>query len=73
MHPGKKAFFWDVVAASRKNLADYRHALRAVFQLLKEGRIDPEISKVMSLKDAPQAQQMLLDYEVAGKIVLECD
>jgi NADPH:quinone reductase-like Zn-dependent oxidoreductase len=70
MHPGKKAFFWDVVAASRKNPAEYRHALRAVFQLLKEDRIDPEISKVMSLKDAPKAQQMLLDYEVAGKIVL---
>jgi NADPH:quinone reductase-like Zn-dependent oxidoreductase len=73
MHPGKKAFFWDVVAASGKNLAEYRHALWAVFQLLKEGRIDPEISKVMSLKDAPKAQQMLLDYEVAGKIVLESD
>ncbi len=71
MHPGKKAIFWDVVAASRKNLAAYRSALQAVFQLLKEGKIDPQIGKVMALKDAPKAQQMLLDYEVAGKLVLE--
>ncbi len=70
IHPGKKAYFWDVVAAAGKDPALYRHDLRAVFQLLREGKIDPVIGKVMSLKEAPKAQQMLLDYEVAGKIVL---
>ena len=70
IHPGKKAYFWDVVAAAEKDPALYRHDLRAVFQLLREGKIDPVIGKVMPLKEAPKAQQMLLDYEVAGKIVL---
>jgi len=70
LHPGKKAYFWDVVAAARKDPTQYRQNLQAVFELLKEGRIDPVIGKEMPLKEAPQAQQMLLDYEVAGKIVL---
>jgi NADPH:quinone reductase-like Zn-dependent oxidoreductase len=69
-HPGKKAYFWDVVAAAGKNLARYRKDLAAVFKLLHEGRINPEIGALMPLKDAPNAQQMLLDYKVQGKIVM---
>ncbi len=69
-HPGKKAYFWDVVAAAGKNLAQYRRDLAAVFELLDEGRINPEIGALMPLKDAPKAQQMLLDYKVRGKVVL---
>jgi NADPH:quinone reductase-like Zn-dependent oxidoreductase len=69
-HPGKKAYFWDVVAAAGKNLAQYGEDLAAVFELLKEGSVKPEIGEVMPLKDAPKAQQMLLDYQVSGKIVL---
>jgi NADPH:quinone reductase-like Zn-dependent oxidoreductase len=69
-HPGKKAYFWDVSAAVRKNPARYRQDLQAVFQLLEEGRIDPAIGKEIPLKEAPEAQKILLNYEVAGKIVL---
>ncbi len=69
-HPGKKAYFWDVAAAAGKDLAQYRKDLAAVFELLDEGRIKPEVGKVMPLKDAPKAQQMLLDYQVRGKVVL---
>jgi NADPH:quinone reductase-like Zn-dependent oxidoreductase len=69
-HPGKKAYFWDVVAAAGKNLARYRRDLAAVFELLDEGRIKPEIGALMPLKDAPKAQQMLLDYKVRGKVVM---
>jgi NADPH:quinone reductase-like Zn-dependent oxidoreductase len=69
-HPGKKAYFWDVAAAAGKDLAQYRKDLAAVFELLNEGRIKPEIGEVMPLKDAPKAQQMLLDYQVRGKVVL---
>lgn len=69
-HPGKKAYFWDVAAAAGKDLGQYRKDLAAVFELLNEGRIKPEVGKVMPLKDAPKAQQMLLDYQVRGKVVL---
>jgi len=69
-HPGKKAYFWDVVAAADKDLAKYRKDLAAVFALLGQGQIEPEIGEVMPLQDAPKAQQMLLDYRVQGKIVL---
>ena len=69
-HPGKKAYFWDVTNAAGKDLAQYRKDLAAVFDLLNAGRIKPEIGEVMQLKDAPNAQQMLLDYKVQGKVVL---
>jgi NADPH:quinone reductase-like Zn-dependent oxidoreductase len=69
-HPGKKAYFWDVVAAAGKDLPQYRNDLSLLFKLLDEGKIQPEIGAIMQLKEAPQAQQMLLDYQVQGKIVL---
>jgi NADPH:quinone reductase-like Zn-dependent oxidoreductase len=69
-HPGKKAYFWDVTAAAGKDLAQYRKDLATVFDLLNAGKLDPKIGEVMQLKDAPNAQQMLLDYKVQGKVVL---
>lgn len=69
-HPGKKAHFWDVVAASGKDLPQYRDNLAAVFEMLRTGEIKPTISESMPLKEAPKAQQMLLDYEAQGKIIL---
>jgi NADPH:quinone reductase-like Zn-dependent oxidoreductase len=69
-HPGKKAYFWDVVAAAANDLSKYRKDLGGVFALLSQGQIRPEIGEVMPLRDAPKAQQMLLDYKVQGKIVL---
>jgi NADPH:quinone reductase-like Zn-dependent oxidoreductase len=69
-HPGKKAYFWDVANASNKDLARYRESLTAVFDMLSKGQIKPEIGEVMPLKEAPKAQQMLLDFEVQGKVVL---
>lgn len=69
-HPGKKAYFWDVTNAAGKDLSQYRKVLTAVFDLLDAGRLKPEIGEVMQLKDAPKAQQMLLDFKVRGKVVL---
>jgi hypothetical protein len=34
------------------------------------GRLKPEIGELMLLKDAPKAQQLLLDYKVQEKVVL---
>lgn len=69
-HPGKKAYFWDVVNAAKKDLSQYRSSLSKVFELINEGKINPEVGAQMPLREAPKAQQMLLDYEVQGKIVL---
>jgi NADPH:quinone reductase-like Zn-dependent oxidoreductase len=69
-HRGKKAYFWDVTNASNKDLAQYRQTLKAVFDMLSKGQIKPEIGEVMALEEAPKAQQMLLDFEVRGKVVL---
>jgi NADPH:quinone reductase-like Zn-dependent oxidoreductase len=69
-HPGKKAYFWDVVNAANKDLSRYRSHLSKVFDLIGEGKINPEIGKQLPLREAPKAQQMLLDYKVQGKVVL---
>jgi NADPH:quinone reductase-like Zn-dependent oxidoreductase len=69
-HPGKKAYLWDVTDAARKDLAQYRADLTSVFDLLRKGKINPEIGEVMQLKEAPKAQQILLDYAAIGKVVL---
>ncbi len=69
-NPGKKAYFWDVTGSANKDLAQYREDLAAVFDLLSEGKINPAIGEMMPLKEAPKAQQMLLDYKVRGKVVL---
>jgi NADPH:quinone reductase-like Zn-dependent oxidoreductase len=69
-HPGKKAYFWDVVNAANKDLSRYRSHLSKVFDLISKGKINPEIGKQLPLRDAPKAQQLLLDYKVQGKIVL---
>ena len=69
-HPGKKAYFWDVVNAANKDLSQYRSHLSKVFSLINEGKLNPEIGKQLPLRDAPKAQQMLLDYKVHGKVVL---
>lgn len=69
-HPGKKAYFWDVTNACNKDLEGYRESLAAVFDMLGKGQIKPEIGQVMALEEAPRAQQMLLDFEVRGKVVL---
>jgi NADPH:quinone reductase-like Zn-dependent oxidoreductase len=70
VHPTKKAYFWDVVAAASKDLPLYRRHLSKIFQLIDEGEIVPEIGKQLPLREAPKAQQLLLDYKVQGKIVL---
>lgn len=69
-HPGKKAYLWDVAGATGKGLAQYRKDLAAVLDLVSEGKIKPEIGEVVPLKEAPRAQQILLDYQVSGKVVL---
>ena len=69
-HPGQKAYFWDVVNAANKDLSRYRSHLSKVFDLIGEGKINPEIGKQLPLREAPKAQQMLLDYKVQGKVVL---
>ena len=54
--PGKKAYFWDVVAAASKDPAPHREDLAAVFDLLDPGSLKLEIGEVMQLKKAPKAQ-----------------
>ncbi len=71
-HPGKKAYFWDVVGAAGKDWAQYRTDLAAVFDLLAAGHLSPKIDRVLPLQEAPQAQQLLLDYAAKGKNVLDC-
>ena len=70
LNPGKKAFFWDVVAEAEKDLNMYRKSLAEVYRMCVEGIIHPTIDRTLPMKNAAKAQELLLNYAVSGKIVL---
>lgn len=44
--------------------------LRALLTLIAEGRLDPVIDRILPLEEAAEAERMLEDREVVGKILL---
>lgn len=70
LHPGRRAYFWDVAAAVADDLPRYRQYLTEIFDLIAAGDLDPYIGLQLPLPEAAQAQQLLLDYQVTGKAVL---
>jgi NADPH:quinone reductase-like Zn-dependent oxidoreductase len=48
----------------------YRETLAQLFNMLKEGQIDPVISEILPLSDAAKALDLLENGRVQGKIVL---
>ena len=71
-HPSKRAYFWDVAAAAKKNSDEYRQALGNIFEMLDRGELRPAIHQVMPLREAPRAQQMLMNFCATGKVILDC-
>jgi len=73
LHPGKKAYMWDVVEDARQDPGRYRQELGTVFQMIASGELTPVVGQVMPLRQAPEAQLLLLDYAVTGRLILVND
>ncbi len=70
---GKKAlFFGDTPRFVEKDNAWYRETLRALLDLLAEGRIKPVVGERIPLVEARRAHELMEDAAVSGKIVLIC-
>jgi NADPH:quinone reductase-like Zn-dependent oxidoreductase len=72
---GRETTF-DLRALFGKNITVFgvrmapRHALDAVFELFKTGRLKPVLDRVFPLAEAAQAQAHLQENKNFGKIVL---
>jgi NADPH:quinone reductase-like Zn-dependent oxidoreductase len=67
---GKSVHFYSI-ADDRKNHPDwFRADLQQLFELLRAGRIKPEIAHKFSLNEAPQAHRLLDEGGLEGRIVL---
>ena len=64
---------FDVVGYSRKDLDGYRQDMEELMGLLASEEIEPVIDSRFPLEEAPQAQELLLDFRAQGKVVLICD
>ena len=72
MLPNRSAILFDVVSFNKKNPSIFSGDLKVLMDYLAEGEIKPVIAKRMPLTEARQAQELILEAKVKGKIVLVC-
>lgn len=64
--PQKTSFFY--ISRDQKT---YEPELKALFELLQQGRIDPPIKKVWALEDVPEAHRMWTQNSGMGSVVIK--
>ncbi|HEX3784196.1 MAG TPA: medium chain dehydrogenase/reductase family protein [Pseudonocardiaceae bacterium] len=67
---GKRSVFYNAWSLEKTQPQAYREDLTAVLQLLADGKIVPPVAKTLPLEGAADAQRMLEQGSVTGKIVL---
>lgn len=68
---GRRSTFYGITQIYRKDPVPFREDLPRVFELIAEGRIAPLIARRLPLLEARQANRLLEEGGVEGKIVLE--
>lgn len=67
----KRGMLFDVVGYYRERADEYRSDLSGLLVHVAAGRLQPVIAARFPLSEAGDAQRLLLDRSVAGKVVLE--
>lgn len=67
---GKSAVIYNITGLKKQHPDWFRQDLSALFQLLKDGRIQPLIARRFKLAEAAEAHRLLEARGVAGKLVL---
>ncbi len=67
---GKNASFYSIGSWREKHPEWYRKDLEALFELLSQEKIQPQIGKTMTLDEAQKAHELLEQSAVNGKIIL---
>jgi NADPH:quinone reductase-like Zn-dependent oxidoreductase len=66
----RRVQFYSITQMREAQPAWFREDLEALFKLLDDGKIDPQVWRVMPLQQAAEAHRLIEDGEVRGKIVL---
>ena len=71
LRPGPRHFkFYSITSTRKRNPAWFREDLSTLFQMLRDRRIQPVIAERLPFTEARQANQLLEQGAVQGKIVL---
>ncbi len=67
----RRVQFYSITQMRETQPAWFREDLETLFKLLGDGKIDPQVWRVMPLQQAAEAHRLIEDGEVRGKIVLK--
>jgi NADPH:quinone reductase-like Zn-dependent oxidoreductase len=69
---GKKAYFYSIESMKNYHPEWFIEDFNTLLNLLKEGKIKPAIGQTFPLREVRQAQELLEQKAVRGKIILIC-
>ena len=70
--PTKPSAKYYIITSQRKKHPDwFKEDLNTLFKLLSNNQIKPLIAKIMNLEEAAEAHELVENYRVEGKIVLQ--
>jgi NADPH2:quinone reductase len=69
---GKKALLFNVAPYNQKNPSYFAEDLPVLLSYLAEGRLKPLIAAEFPLAEARRAQEMILQAQAVGKVVMVC-
>ncbi|MGC5743975.1 medium chain dehydrogenase/reductase family protein [Chryseobacterium sp. NFX27] len=65
------AEFYDITAYKKRHSNFFKEDLKTLFQLLKDGKIKPDISNIVSLEGVQEAHRLVEQGKTFGKIILK--
>jgi len=69
---GKSARWYSITTEKKKHPEWFREDLARMLELLRDGKIHPQISERLPLREAQHAHELIERARVTGKIVLLC-
>jgi NADPH:quinone reductase-like Zn-dependent oxidoreductase len=69
---GKSARWYSITTEKKKHPEWFREDLARLLELLRDGKIHPQISERLPLREAQHAHELIEQARVIGKIVLLC-
>lgn len=72
LRPGsRRVTSYLIEPARKKHPEHFREDVQTLLELLREGKIDPQIAEVLPLREARRAHELLEGAKVTGKIILQ--
>lgn len=69
---GRSSTFYNIQTRREKAPQEFKQDVRALFDLLKKGRLHPAIAETAALEDVADVHRRIDNAEIAGKVVLLC-